>query len=184
MSIIQLNKHLKNNRDSMIEGSKCPNVILKMRQQEKCVDIVTDDLFKDKKVILFSVPGAFVSDIHEKQLTCFEKYYDKLLSLGINEIYCISVNDSCVMNAWAVHKKLTKVKLLPDGNGDFTRQMGMIIDKRHIGFGLRSWRYSTIIDNGVIEKWWQEPGINNEGTDTDPYQETTPENCIKYLSST
>ena len=144
--------------------------------------VSTDDIFKGKKVILFSLPGAFTPVCSEKQLPGFEENYDKLLGLGINEIYCISVNHGFVMNAWADQQKLRKVKLLPDGNADFTRSMGMLVDKKHVGFGLRSWRYSAIINDGVVEKWWQEDGMNNDGSDPDPYEQTTPENCIKYLS--
>ena len=87
-----------------------------------------------------------------------------------------------VMNAWADQQKLRKVKVLPDGNADFTRSMGMLVEKKHVGFGQRSWRYCAIINDGVVEKWWQEDGMNNEGSDPDPYEETTPENCIEYLS--
>ena len=182
MNIIKLNKHIRNNRDRMIEGKKCSSVTLKTRQIGKWVDVNTDDIFKKKKVILFSLPGAFTPVCSEKQLPEFEKNYDKLLSLGINEVYCISVNDGFVMNAWAEQQKLIKVKVLPDGNADFTRQMGLLVEKKHVGFGQRSWRYCAIINDGVVEKWWQEQGINNIGNDPDPYVETTPENCIKYLS--
>tara|TARA_B100000767_G_scaffold202435_1_gene189329 strand:+ start:1187 stop:1744 length:558 start_codon:yes stop_codon:yes gene_type:complete len=181
MGVIQLNKHLKNNRNRMIEGKKCSSVTLKTRQIGKWVDVNTTDIFKGKKVILFSLPGAFTPVCSEKQLPGFEKNYDKLLSLGINEIYCISVNDGFVMNAWADQQKLTKVKVLPDGNADFTRAMGMLVEKKHVGFGQRSWRYCAIINDGIVEKWWQESGMNNDGSDPDPYVETTPENCIKYL---
>ena len=165
----------------MIEGKKCLNVVLKTRKIGKWVDVSTNDIFKDKKVILFSLPGAFTPVCSEKQLPGFEENYDKLLGLGINEIYCISVNDGFVMNAWADQQKIKKVKVLPDGNADFTRSMGMLIKKTHVGFGMRIWRYCAIINDGIIEKWWQESGINNEGTDIDPYEATTPENCIKYL---
>ena len=103
--------------------------------------------------------------------------------MGIDEIYCISVNDGFVMNAWADQQKLQKVKVLPDGNADFTRSMGMLIQKNHLGFGMRSWRYCAIINDEIVEKWWQEKGINNSGNDQDPYEETTPENCITYLKS-
>jgi peroxiredoxin len=129
------------------------------------------------------LPGAFTTVCSEKQLPGFEENYDKLLGLGINEIYFNSVNDGFVMNAWADQQKLRKVKVLPDGNADFTRSMGMLVDKRHVGFGLRSWRYSAIINDGVVEKWWQEDGMNNDGSDPDPYEQTTPENCVKYLSN-
>ena len=166
----------------MIEGKKCSSVVLKTRKIGKWVDVSTDEIFKGKKVILFSLPGAFTPTCSEKQLPGFEKNYDKLLSLGISEVYCISVNDGFVMNAWADQQNLKKVKVLPDGNADFTRSMGMLIDKKNLGFGQRSWRYCTIINNGVIEKWWQEAGMNNDGNDTDPYVETTPENCIAHLS--
>ena len=167
----------------MIEGKKCPSIVLKTRKIGKWVDVNINEIFKDKKIILFSLPGAFTPTCSEKQLPDFEKNYDKLLSLGINEIYCISVNDGFVMNAWADQQKLTKVKVLPDGNADFTRSMGMLIDKKHLGFGQRSWRYMAIIKDSVIEKWWQEPGINNTGLDEDPYEQTTPENCMEYLSN-
>jgi len=166
----------------MIEGKKCSSIVLKTRKIGKWVDVKTDEIFKGKKVILFSLPGAFTPTCSEKQLPGFEKNYDKLLSLGIHEVYCISVNDGFVMNAWADKQNLRKVKVLPDGNADFTRSMGMLIDKKHLGFGQRSWRYCTIINDGVVEKWWQEPGMNNDGNDPDPYEETTPENCIEYLS--
>jgi len=166
----------------MIEGKKCSSIILKTRKIGKWVDVSTNEIFKDKKVILFSLPGAFTPVCSEKQLPGFEDNYDKLLGLGINEVYCISVNDGFVMNAWADQQNIRKVKVLPDGNADFTRSMGMLVDKKHVGFGQRSWRYCAIINDGVVEKWWQEDGMNNDGSDPDPYDQTTPENCIEYLS--
>ena len=126
MQVIQLNKHLKNNRNRMIEGKKCSNVVLKTRKIGKWVDVSTDKIFKGKKVILFSLPGAFTPVCSEKQLPGFEENYDKLLGLGINEVYCISVNDGFVMNAWADQQNIRKVKVLPDGNADFTRSMVML----------------------------------------------------------
>ena len=149
MQVIQLNKHLKNNRNRMIEGKKCSSVILKTRKIGKWLDVNTDEIFKGKKVILFSLPGAFTPVCSEKQLPGFEENYDKLLGLGINEVYCISVNDGFVMNAWADQQNLRKVKVLPDGNADFTRSMGMLVDKKHVGFGQRSWRYCTIINDEI-----------------------------------
>ena len=166
----------------MIEGNKCACVNLKIAKNNDFQNINTENLFKKKKIILFSLPGAFASIHSENQLNAFEENYDKFLSLGINEIFCISVNDGQVMNAWAEHQKIKKVKLLPDGNGDFTRSMGMLVEKKNLGLGQRSWRYNALINDGIVEKWWQEDGMNNEGLDTDPYQQTTPENCIHYLS--
>ena len=145
-------------------------------------DLTTNDLFKKKKVVLFSLPGAYTPTCSSQQLPGYEEKYDELKKY-VDEVYCISVNDSFVMNAWADHMGIEKVKMIPDGSGNFTRFMGMLIGKNHLGFGNRSWRYMAVIDNGVVEKWWQEPGINNEGTDDDPYIESTPENMLEYLRS-
>ena len=146
------------------------------------VDKTTDELFKGKRVVLFSLPGAFTPTCSSQQLPGFEEKYNDIKSKGIDEVYCISVNDSYVMNAWAEHMKIKHVKMIPDGSGNFTRFMGMLIGKNHLGFGMRSWRYMAIINDGVIERWWQEPGINNEGLDDDPYIESTPENVMNYLN--
>ena len=119
--------------------------------------------------------------ISKIKLPGFENNYDLMKKFSIDEIYCVSVNDSYVMNAWAKQMGITKVKLIPDGSGNFTRFMGMLIGKNHLGFGMRSWRYMAVVNNGVVEKWFQEPGINNEGTDDDPYVESTPEKMLDYL---
>jgi len=165
----------------MIEGIRCANIALKVRKIGKWENVNTKDLFKKKKIIIFSLLGALTLVCSERQLHSFEKIYEELCRLGIDEIYCVSVNDGFVMNAWADQEKLKKIKVLPDGNRDFTRSMGMLICKNYVGFGMRSWRYCLIINDGIVEKWWQEVGINNAGNDPDPYAETTPENCIKYL---
>ena len=146
------------------------------------VDKTTDNLFKGKRVVLFSLPGAFTPTCSSQQLPGFEKNANELKKLGIDEIYCCSVNDSYVMNAWAKKMGISNVKVIPDGSGLFTKYMGMLISKDHDGFGQRSWRYMAVINDGIVEKWWQEPGINNSGSDDDPYIETTPENTLKYLS--
>ena len=143
----------------------------------------TDDYFKGKRVVLFSLPGAFTPTCSSQQLPGFEKEYNQIKLLAVDEVYCISVNDSYVMNAWGNHMGIEQVKMIPDGSGNFTRFMGMLIGKNHLGFGMRSWRYMAVIDDGVVEKWWQEPGINNEGLDDDPYVESTPKNVVDYLRS-
>ena len=175
-------------------GLKIPKVIFKTRERDssnslnecsiggKWVDKSTYDYFNNKRVVIFSLPGAFTPTCSSQQLPGFENNYLKLKGLGIDEVYCCSVNDSYTMNAWADKLKIQNIKLIPDGSGLFTKFMGMLVSKDHNGFGQRSWRYMAIINNGIIEKWWQEPGINNDGSDDDPYIETTPENCIKYLS--
>ena len=143
----------------------------------------TDDYFKGKRVVLFSLPGAFTPTCSSQQLPGFEKEYNQIKLLAVDDIYCVSVNDSYVMNAWGKQMGIEQVKMIPDGSGNFTRFMGMLIGKNHLGFGMRSWRYMAVINDGVVEKWWQEPGINNEGLDDDPYVESTPKNVIDYLRS-
>ena len=174
----------------MIEGFKIPCVTFKMRVRDESVpgpnpyrweDVTSNDLLQGKRVVLFSLPGAFTPTCSTYQLPGFEENYDNIRNQDIDEIYCISVNDAFVMNAWAKHQDIQNVKVIPDGSGNFTRYMGMLIGKNHLGFGNRSWRYMCVIKDGVIEKWWQEPGINNDGDDDDPYVETTPENCLNYL---
>lgn len=176
----------------MIEGFKTPCVVFKTRVRDDSIegpnpfrweDVTSDSLLKNKRVVLFSLPGAFTPICSTYQLPGFEENYEKIKSLGVDEVYCISVNDAFVMNAWAKAQDIQNVKVIPDGSGNFTRFMGMLIGKNHLGFGNRSWRYMAVINDGVVEKWWQEPGINNEGSDDDPYVETTPENCLTYLQS-
>ncbi len=173
---------------------KIPKVVFKIREGDtsdnpdtcaiggKWVDKTNSDFFSKKRVVLFSLPGAFTPTCSSQQLPGFEKSFNKIKALGIDEILCCSVNDSYVMNAWAKKMNIKNIKLIPDGSGLFTKFTGMLIAKDQNGFGQRSWRYMAIINDGIIENWWQEPGINNDGTDDDPYIETTPENCIKYLS--
>lgn len=178
----------------MFNGFKIPQTTFKVREgdvvlEEGCsfdegkwTEKTTDDYFKGKRVVLFSLPGAFTPTCTSTQLPSFEENYDKIREKGIDEVYCCSVNDTFVMNAWAEILKIKNVKVIPDGSGNFTRFMGMLIGKNHRGFGNRSWRYMAVINDGVVEKWWQEPGINNDGNDDDPYIETTPENMMEYLN--
>lgn len=139
------------------------------------------DLFANKRVIIFSLPGAFTPTCSTYQLPGFEENFQRFQELGIDEIYVISVNDGFVMNCWAEHLNIKNVKAVPDGTGAFTRQMGMLVDKSNIGFGPRSWRYAAVVDNGVVEQWFEEPG-RCDNSDTDPYGETSPENVMKYLT--
>ena len=140
----------------------------------------TNDYFANKKVVLFSLPGAFTPTCSTYQLPDFDRLYDEFKNLGIDEIYCISVNDSFVMNAWAKHHKIDKVKVIPDGNGEFTRKMGMLVEKNNLGFGHRSWRYAAIIDNCKILESFVEPGFEDNCKD-DPYLMSSPQNILKFL---
>ena len=167
----------------MKEKMRVPNTTWKIRKGPDWFDESAQDYFAGKRSLVVSLPGAFTPTCSSKQLPGFEENYDKIRSLGIDEIYCCSVNDSYVMNAWAKKMNISNVKVIPDGSGLFTKYMGMLISKDHDGFGQRSWRYMAVINDGVIEKWWQEPGINNEGLDDDPYVESTPKNVVDYLRS-
>jgi peroxiredoxin len=147
----------------------------------KFVYKTTEDLFAKKNVILFSLPGAFTPTCSTYQLPGFDENFAEFKKHGIDEIYCISVNDAFVMNEWARHLGIKNVKVIPDGNGDFTRFMGMLVNKTSIGFGLRSHRYAAIINDGVIVKMFEEPG-KEDNHNGDPYGESSPENILKFLS--
>lgn len=139
------------------------------------------DYFAGKKVVVFSLPGAFTPTCSTYQVPGFEKMAEDFYNKGIDEIYVISVNDAFVMYQWSKQQKLKNVKVIPDGNCDFTNAIGMDVDKSHLGFGCRSWRYAMVLDNCKITHWFQEPGINYSGSDQDPYGETSPENIIAHL---
>jgi peroxiredoxin len=145
------------------------------------VDVRTSDLFRGKRVVVFSLPGAFTPTCSNEQCPAFELLHHAFLERGLDEVYCISVNDAFVMHQWGRHLGLSKVKLIPDGSGQFTRRMGMLVNKEHLGFGYRSWRYAMIVSDGVVEAWFEEPGINDEGSDEDPYGETNPQRLLDHL---
>ena len=145
------------------------------------VDKTTDDLFADKKVVMFSLPGAFTPTCSGEQLPSYDKHFNEFKDVGIDEVYCISVNDAFVMNAWARDLKIKNVKMIPDGDGAFTRSLGMLVNKPAQGFGLRSWRYSAFIDNKEIKQMFIEPGLNNLSNDDDPYEVSDPETMLRYL---
>ena len=137
----------------MIEGFVIPKVTFRTRvfdntkMENRWQDVTTDDYLKGKRVVLFSLPGAFTPTCSTYQLPGFEENYDAIRNQDIDEVYCISVNDAFVMNAWGKDQKIQNVKMIPDGSGNFTRYMGMLIGKNHLGFGMRSWRYMAIIND-------------------------------------
>ncbi|MCO5794343.1 MAG: peroxiredoxin [Blastomonas sp.] len=173
-------------------GRQVPNVCLKTRVRDESIegpnpfrwqDQLTGDLLAGKRVVIFSLPGAFTPTCSTSQVPGFEALYDDFRAQGIDEIYCVSVNDAFVMYQWGKSLGVEKVKLLPDGSADFTRRMGMLIRKDHVGFGERSWRYAMVVDNGVVTDWFEEPGINDHGLDSDPYGETAPENVLAKIKT-
>ena len=144
-------------------------------------DVTTDDLFCNKKVVIFSLPGAFTPTCSSKHLPGYEAKYDELKALGIDDVYCVSVNDSFVMNAWFRDQNISKVKPIGDGEGTFTEGMGMLVNKPGQGFGKRSWRYSAVVDNCEVTKMFIEPGKNNTSSDQDPFESSFVDRMIEYL---
>ena len=146
-------------------------------------DVDTEAIFKDKKIVLFALPGAFTPTCSSQQIPGYESKYDEIRALGVDEVYCLSVNDAFVMNAWARDQKISKVKMLADGSGIFTQGMGMLVNKDHLGFGMRSWRYSMLVDNGNVKRIFEEPGKNNSGDDMDPFEVSDVDTMINYLKA-
>ena len=145
-------------------------------------DVTTNDLFKNKTVVMFSLPGAFTPTCSGEQLPSYDKKYQQFIDAGVDNVYCISVNDAFVMNAWARDLEIKNVTMIPDGCGTFTRSMGMLVNKPKQGFGMRSWRYSTLIKDGGIVQFFEEPGFNNFSNDDDPYEVSDPDTMLKYLN--
>ncbi len=173
----------------MKAGAKLPNVTFHTRVRDETVegpnpfrweDKTTADFFAGKRVILFSLPGAFTPTCSTYQLPGFEKGFEDFKAKGIDEVYCMSVNDSFVMNKWAEAQNLSNVAVIPDGSGEFTWKMGMLVDKDNLGFGMRSWRYAAIVNDGVVEAWFEEPGLMDNCPE-DPYGVSSPENLMKHL---
>jgi len=164
------------------EGYEIPQVEFVFRENGEFVNRTSKELFDGNRVVIFSLPGAFTPTCSAYQLPGFEEKYDDFIGNGIDAIYCVSVNDGFVMNAWAKDQGIEKVKLIPDGNAYFTRSMGMLVTKSNLGFGERSWRYAAVVDNGIIEKLFVEAG-KRDNADTDPYEVTNPETILSYLKS-
>ena len=176
----------------MIKGFKIPNVIFKVREGDtslskefcaiggKWVNKTTDDYFKNKRVIIFSLPGAFTPTCSNQQLPGFDSMFEQFDEKGIEEIYCLSVNDTFVMNSWFEAQDVQRVYPLPDGNGEFTQAMGASVEKGNVGFGIRSWRYAMVINDGVIEQMFTEEG-QDDNINSDPYEISTPENVLENL---
>lgn len=162
--------------------NQVPAINFVFRENGEFVTRSSAELFGGKRVVIFSLPGAFTPTCSAYQLPGFEDNYDLICEKGIDEVYCISVNDGFVMNAWAKDQRIQKVKLIPDGNAEFTRDMGMLVSKHNLGFGNRSWRYAAVINDGVIE-WMSVEAGQRSNADDDPYVNSTPEEVIKYLNT-
>ncbi len=160
-----------------MEGKKVPDVSWPTRVNDDWKTLSSSDLFKNKKVVVFSLPGAFTPTCSSTHLPRYNQLAGVFKTLGIDEIVCISVNDTFVMNAWLADQEADNITVVPDGNGQFTHDMGMLVDKGDIGFGKRSWRYSMLVNNGVVEKMFIEP--NKPG---DPFEVSDADTMLEYLA--
>ena len=143
-------------------------------------DITSNDIFKGKKIVLFALPGAFTPTCSSTHLPGFEAKYEDLKARGVDEVYCLSVNDAFTMFQWSKSLGVKNVKMLPDGNGQFTRLMGMLVKKENLGFGDRSWRYSMIVDNGEITALFSEPG-KMDNCPGDPFTCSDVDTVLNHL---
>ncbi|MES2898795.1 MAG: glutathione peroxidase [Pseudomonadota bacterium] len=160
-----------------LEGKPVPKVIFKARPNNQWQDISTDELFKGRTVVVFSLPGAYTPTCSSTHLPRYNELAPVFKQNGVDEIVCISVNDAFVMNEWKVGQDAENITVIPDGNGDFSQGMGMLVDKRDIGFGMRSWRYSMLVKDGIIDKIFIEP--DKEG---DPFEVSDAETMLRHIN--
>lgn len=159
------------------ENQSVPSVTFKTRQSDAWVDVTTDEMFKGKTVIVFSLPGAFTPTCSSSHLPRYDELAPVFKEYGVDDIYVMSVNDTFVMNAWADDQKTQNIKFIPDGNGEFTEGMGMLVGKEDLGFGKRSWRYSMLVKDGVVVKQFIEP--NEPG---DPFKVSDADTMLKFIA--
>lgn len=159
-----------------------PSVLFRTRVRDDSIEgsnpyrwgyLSSYEIFGSKKVLVFSLPGAFTPTCDTMQLPLFEKLAEEFYLQGFDDIYCLSVNDAFVMNKWAESQNLKHVKVLPDGSAEFTRGMKMDVQKDNLGFGVRSWRYAMVVENGTITHLFLEDGKEDDAEE-DPYDYTNP----------
>jgi glutaredoxin-like protein len=159
-----------------IEGQKIPSVTFHTRTDGKWKDVTTADVFTGKKVVVFALPGAFTPTCSSAHVPRYNELLPAFKARGVDAVVCVSVNDAFVMAEWSKDQHAESITFLPDGNGEFADKMGMLVDKRAIGFGQRSWRYSMLVDDGVITKMFIEPE-----KDGDPFEVSDADTMLKYL---
>lgn len=159
------------------EGQRVPSVTFHTRQNAAWVDVSSDSLFNGKTVIVFSLPGAFTPTCSSTHVPRYNQLADTFKQYGVDDIICMSVNDTFVMNEWKADQKADKITFIPDGNGEFTDAMGLLVDKNDLGFGKRSWRYSMLVKDGVIDKMFIEP--EEPG---DPFKVSDADTMLAYMA--
>jgi len=159
------------------EGHRVPNVTFRVREDHEWRNVTTEDVFAGKTVVVFSLPGAFTPTCSSSHVPRYNQLAAAFKDAGVDDIVCVSVNDSFVMNEWKRSQNADNVTFIPDGNGDFTRGMGMLVDKADLGFGMRSWRYSMLVKDGVVEKMFVEP--ERPG---DPFELSDADTMLDYVA--
>jgi len=171
--------------------STAPNVTFKTRVRNEALggpnpfewkDLNSDEIFKNKNVVLFSLPGAFTPTCSTSHLPRYEELYEEFKAQGVDAVVCLSVNDAFVMYQWGKSQNAENVFLLPDGNAEFTRKMGMLVEKTNLGFGQRSWRYSMYVENGEIRQLFSEAGFE-DNCETDPFEVSDADTMLNYLKN-
>ncbi|MEJ2611773.1 MAG: glutathione peroxidase [Candidatus Thiodiazotropha sp.] len=159
------------------EGQSVPSTLFRTRSDHDWVDISSDEVFKGKTIVVFALPGAFTPTCSSTHVPRYNQLAGALMQHGVDEIICLAVNDAFVMNEWKAEQKADNITFLPDGNGDFARGMGMLVSKQDLGFGDRSWRYSMLVKDGVIEKMFIEPDLPG-----DPFEVSDADTMLDYLA--
>jgi glutaredoxin-like protein len=159
------------------EGQNVPQVIFRTRRNHEWVNVTTDEVFKGKTVVVFALPGAFTPTCSSTHVPRYNQLTPAFKQNGVDEVICISVNDAFVMNEWQNEQNANNVTFMPDGNGDFSRGMGMLVPKNDLGFGDRSWRYSMLVKDGVIEKMFIEPDVPG-----DPFGVSDADTMLAYVA--
>ncbi len=159
------------------KGQRVPDVIFRTRNDHEWVDVSSRDLFAGKTVVLFSLPGAFTPTCSSSHVPRYNQLADNFRRHGVDEIICLSVNDAFVMNQWQEDQQAYNLRFVPDGNGEFTEKMGMLAGKEDLGFGRRSWRYSMLVRDGMIEEMFIEPDVPG-----DPYEVSDADTMLHHLA--
>ena len=159
------------------EGLKVPGVTFRTRSDHQWVDLSSDEIFAGKTIVLFSLPGAFTPTCSSTHVPRYNQLAPAFKQQGVDEVICVSVNDAFVMSEWANQQNASNLTFIPDGNGNFSRGMGMLVSKQDLGFGDRSWRYSMLVKDGVIEKMFIEPDLPG-----DPFEVSDADTMLNYIA--
>ncbi|MEE9342263.1 MAG: glutathione peroxidase [Gammaproteobacteria bacterium] len=159
------------------EGKRIPETVFHTRQHHEWVDVKSSEIFQGKTVVVFALPGAFTPTCSSTHVPRYNQLASTLKQQGVDDVVCISVNDAFVMNEWSAEQNADQLTFLPDGNGDFTRGMGLLVSKNDLGFGDRSWRYSMLVKNGIIEKMFIEADVPG-----DPFEVSDADTMLAYIA--